>query len=296
MASNLYVFKSGIAVTSTVPSTSVSTGALTVAGGLGVGGTLTCTSLSASSTSQGSLSLTSTSDASSSITGALTVGGGAGIAKSLYVGTGTTVGGNLTVGSSAGAGGTLPIVQVQPFVNGQECSIGFSKLQGAPTASLIHVLGMNMVTQDDNFSLYNSTLAGKVWSATPQGDFLVKSDTSSLVSLQPSRDDIWRQGQFTGQQGQATAVPVTGLAVSSGTLGFEAIVHCRLSATSSGHAVYKLMASSDGTSWNLVSHYVGSDVGVSFGITSGGAITYTSQTYSGFTSLLMRFRLVSIHV
>lgn len=94
-------------VSSTTSSGSSTTGALTVAGGVGiagnlnVGGSITGGSISYASTTTGTLNVTNTTDSTSTTTGVLTVAGGVGIAKQVFVGSNTDVTGRLRVGYSA---------------------------------------------------------------------------------------------------------------------------------------------------------------------------------------------------
>lgn len=94
-------------VSSTTSSGSSTTGALTVAGGVGiagnlnVGGSITGGSISYASTTTGTLAVTNTTDSTSTTTGVLTVAGGVGIAKQVFVGSNTDVTGRLSVGYAA---------------------------------------------------------------------------------------------------------------------------------------------------------------------------------------------------
>jgi Head domain of trimeric autotransporter adhesin len=92
LQNGLQISSGNLSVASTTPSTSSSTGALTVAGGLGVAG---------DSTVGGKLNITSTTPSTSAATGALTIAGGLGVAGN------STLGGNLTVnGDNMKLGGT----------------------------------------------------------------------------------------------------------------------------------------------------------------------------------------------
>ncbi len=87
-------FDGDLVVSSTTPSTNITTGALTVAGGVGVAGQLYASTIVVSSTT-----------ASTNITsGALTVAGGAGVAGQLYAS--TVVGLNLVSSGKSNLGST----------------------------------------------------------------------------------------------------------------------------------------------------------------------------------------------
>jgi hypothetical protein len=90
-----------IRVTDSTASTSTTTGSLTVVGGLGVGKALYAVGV----TSSGAIRVTDSTDSTSTTTGALTVAGGVGIAGSLYVGARATANVITTAnGISFGAG------------------------------------------------------------------------------------------------------------------------------------------------------------------------------------------------
>ena len=92
-------------ITSSTASTATNNGALTVVGGLGVGGAINS---AGNVTTSGVIKTTSTASATSTITGALIVGGGAGIAGDIYAANYYGNGSNLSgVVASGFAGGTV---------------------------------------------------------------------------------------------------------------------------------------------------------------------------------------------
>ena len=93
-----------LTLNNTTDSSSTSTGALIIKGGVGIAKQLRVagnTTLSGTLTVTGATTLNNTTDSSSTSTGALIVKGGVGIAKQLRVGGNTTLTGNLTVNSGA---------------------------------------------------------------------------------------------------------------------------------------------------------------------------------------------------
>lgn len=47
-----------------------------------------------------------------------------------------------------------------------------------------------------------------------------------------------------------------------------------------------------GTYWQIIQTYVGDSV-VTFSITTSGQIQYTTQNYTGFTSLIFKFKVIT---
>ena len=94
-----------LSLPSTTASTSTTTGALKVAGGVGIAGAL---NVGTTATITGSAAISSTTASTSTTTGALTVAGGAGIAGDLNVGGNTKITGTIEIdGGSPGAGKVL---------------------------------------------------------------------------------------------------------------------------------------------------------------------------------------------
>jgi hypothetical protein len=95
---------------------------------------------------------------------------------------------------------------------------------------------------------------------------------------------------FTGNEGQTDA-NVTGLAFTSDVRGFRALLTVTIDATTDLFQTLELIGIRKGSTWSIASlGAVGDVIDVSFNITNGGQVTYTSSTYSGFTSLTLKFR------
>lgn len=119
--------------------------------------------------------------------------------------------------------------------------------------------------------------------------------TVNGVNITPTYGDIPKVQTFTGAQGASNA-SVTGLIFNTGFTGaFDIYLMVRITATVNRFASYHIRGIwKGGTSFEVVSGYVGDDLGISFGITSGGQITYSSPSYSGFVSMTMRYRAYTL--
>ena len=81
------------------------------------------------------------------------------------------------------------------------------------------------------------------------------------------------------------------MAFSSATVrGFEAIVSVAIDATSDLFETFTLLGINKGSSFDMSIQSVGDDSGISFSITSGGQVQYTSTNVSGFVSNTIKFR------
>lgn len=117
------------------------------------------------------------------------------------------------------------------------------------------------------------------------------------IGITPNSGDINSQVSFSGANNQAVADNVTGLAFNNvNTEAFDAYVLVKIIATSNLYAHFHLRGVQKASSWELVSTYVGDSTNVTFTITTGGQLQYTSGNYSGFTSLTIKFRAWTIQV
>jgi hypothetical protein len=115
---------------------------------------------------------------------------------------------------------------------------------------------------------------------TTNNQFLT-SDTTGNLSFSYITPNYFT---FTGSQ-NITNGNITGLTFTSGF--FEVNITASVNATTNLVQLFKLFGVVSGTgSWNInVIEPVGDQTGITFNITSGGQVQYSSPNYSGFTSL-----------
>ncbi|KAJ3230661.1 hypothetical protein HDU81_004321 [Chytriomyces hyalinus] len=103
-------------------------------------------------------------------------------------------------------------------------------------------------------------------------------------------DSRFTNYSFSGANNQSAAANVTGLSYTGGS--FDVNVSVAIVATTNLTQLYRLsgVLSSGNSLWNLTAVQVSGDAsGVTFSITSGGQIQYTSASYPGFVSLTMNW-------
>ncbi len=85
---------------------------------------------------------------------------------------------------------------------------------------------------------------------------------------------------------QASPQDVTGLLFNpSDVIGFEAMITVSINATASLRETFKLLGVyKAGTGWSVSQSSVGDDSLVTFSVTNGGQVQYTSANYAGFTA------------
>ena len=115
--------------------------------------------------------------------------------------------------------------------------------------------------------------------------------------ITPNAEDITKQLSFSGANNQVGVANVTDLVVTTGvTRSFKVLMSVVVIATANLYSQVTLEAVQKASGWYFVTSYVGDDTLVTFSITSGGQVQYTSGNYTGFTSLTMQFKLDSIGI
>lgn len=96
---------------------------------------------------------------------------------------------------------------------------------------------------------------------------------------------------FSLADSQAAPADVTGLAFANGSVrSFKAEVSVFIDATSDLFETFTLMGVQKGSSWDMAVESVGDDSLIEFSITSAGQVKYTSDTYAGFSSGVLKAR------
>jgi hypothetical protein len=74
--------------------------------------------------------------------------------------------------------------------------------------------------------------------------------------------------------------------------GYDLFLAARLIATTNLYANYHVRAVNKGTSWEIVSNYVGDSI-ITFNVTNTGQLQYSTQNFPGFSSLVFKYKLFS---
>lgn len=94
---------------------------------------------------------------------------------------------------------------------------------------------------------------------------------------------------FTGANNVITQSDITGLSFTSDVWGFDVYLVARVTATSNLYSNYHIRGVNKGSTWEIVKTYVGDSI-AEFYITNTGQIKYTSNNFSGFSSLIFKFK------
>jgi hypothetical protein len=113
------------------------------------------------------------------------------------------------------------------------------------------------------------------------------------VNMTPNSNDILRTTSFTAANNVNIPANITGLSFTNDAWGFDVYLSAKLLSTS-GHMYsnYHIRGVNKDSTWQIVSAYVGDSI-VDFSITSSGQIQYTTPNYSGFQSLVFKFKAIT---
>jgi hypothetical protein len=111
------------------------------------------------------------------------------------------------------------------------------------------------------------------------------------TDMTPNSGDIFKSIVFTAANNQTSFTNISGLIFDNlSCWGFDCYLTAKLVATTNMYVNFHIRGVNKNNSWEIVKTYVGDDTGIEFDITNYGQIQYTSQDYSGFTSLTFKFR------
>lgn len=126
-------------------------------------------------------------------------------------------------------------------------------------------------------------------------DAATKNYVDVLVSPK-SLGDI-SETSFSAADGQAVAADVTGFTFANATVrAFKALVSVTIAASTPLYEVIEVLGVQKGSGWDITLQSAGDSSGVNLSITSAGQMQYTSATYPGFASAVIKFRAQSLTV
>jgi hypothetical protein len=171
-------------------------------------------------------------------------------------------------------------------------------LTDSATIDLTYNDGSNTISAD--LILNGQTQISEVANA----DELLIYDVSGSVVRKATREQILKssagdilEASFAGANNQITSANVTGLSFSTSIVrGFKAYVTVVVDATAALYEIFELECIQKGGVWDMSVSATGDNSLVVFSITNAGQVQYTSGNYSGFVSLGMKFRAITLSV
>ena len=102
---------------------------------------------------------------------------------------------------------------------------------------------------------------------------------------------------FSIANNQAVAANVTGLAFAAGVVrSFEVLASVEIDASADLYETFKILGIHRGTDFQISVEGTGDNSLITFSITTGGQVQYTSGTYAGFVSGTIKFRALTLTV
>ena len=167
----------------------------------------------------------------------------------------------------------------------------------------------------DTVQLYNSPFVGLSYNETTDGFELGGTSygsTSANLSMQryfplyvsrlfvnsiemtPSTGDFLTTQTFNASNNVSSMTDITGLSFSNTLYGFNLYIVVVTTASPNYYQNFHIKGIFKNTSWQIDKQYVGDNSGVDFSITNSGQLQYTSPNFSGFSSLVFKYKATTI--
>jgi hypothetical protein len=114
--------------------------------------------------------------------------------------------------------------------------------------------------------------------------------TVNGVNMTPNTADIYSTVAYNALNN--TTADITGLVFDSNVWSFDIYLAVQVVATANNYSNYHIRGVNKGTTWELVTSYVG-DPTTSFNINNSGQITYTTNNFIGFISGTFKYKVVT---
>lgn len=295
-------------VTATTQSTSTTSGALVVDGGLGIAKNL---SVGGSLNVQNGLQITTTTPSTSSSSGAFLLSGGLGISHTTDA-TSYTSGGALSIAGGVAIEKRL-FVQDSILTRGQmiiSCP-PLSPTGGSLTLSLAGASAVTSSSDASTFSIAvdssnqinftskdsNSLQVTQLQVDTTTNTTSVKSKQSTtLVKITPNREDAPMEQVYSNNTDVvSTPTSVTGLQFITSRM-FICTLGVLIDASTPLSCLYDIRGVRKGdASWELsVDEYQGDSIPIVFSITPGGQVQYTKTSTSGHVSTTIAWSVKTV--
>ena len=285
----------------------VSAGSLNVTGESVLHGSVTAGALNVTGASllqlgvsAGSLNVTGESVLHGSVTaGALNVTGASLLQLGVTAGALNVTGASLLqLGLTAGSLNVTGESWLQGAVTAGALNVtGNSILQGFVTAGSLNVVGDSIIQSDFTVTTGNITISTNDYLPIKENLLAGGSILFNTVDVSPSLGDIARERYARINNNQGSATPVIGFAFNSSVRAFDAIVSVViLAGTGNRYAYYNLKGIKKASNWVVNSSYVGDVTGVTFSITNGGQMQYTSTDVTERTNGYANFRAMTTSI
>jgi hypothetical protein len=123
--------------------------------------------------------------------------------------------------------------------------------------------------------------------------YYTKAQVDTLIGAGGSAGDITEKS-YTLSNSQVVAENITDFSfLNNEVRGFTALVTVEIDADSDLFEQFTLNGIQKNGSWNMSTESIGDNTGIVFSITSSGQVQYTSASYAGFVSGIIKFRAIT---
>lgn len=116
-------------------------------------------------------------------------------------------------------------------------------------------------------------------------------------NITPNEKDIHAEKSFMATNNQTVPQDVNGFDFGTSTKSFSGMVCVTITTHGDTYdSLFEIKGLKKSSGWIIDTHYIGDDVGITFGITSTGQIQYTSNNVNNWISTSMKFRALTTTV
>jgi hypothetical protein len=245
------------------------------------------------------MSITCLTNASDIYSGALKIAGGASVEKVLYVGDDLHVERDLYVQGSingmAGSSSTysyLTLTATDDSINLQSGAlISFGGITIQNTADAINVSNGGSFLTNGGASIQKSLFVG--------GDITANAVNIQKLSIQNLNYGVASlySGSFIASNNTSFPTDITGFLFDyTKSNSFTSTVAVKIIRSAGGNlcSMYTIEGNYSSTGWNIYPTILGDNTGITFSITSGGQIQYTSSNIVNWSSTTIRFSVTQL--
>jgi len=153
--------------------------------------------------------------------------------------------------------------------------------------------GISIIEDTDSISTTNgggiTCAGGGAFAKTLRSTNLVVNG----VDMTPNTADLLTTQTFNASNNVSSFTDITGLSFSS-VYAFDLHLAAIATATTNKYQYFHIRGIKKNSTWQIDDTYVGDDSGIAFSITSSGQIQYTSPNFSGFSSLVFKYKVITI--
>ena len=113
------------------------------------------------------------------------------------------------------------------------------------------------------------------------------------VNITPNSSDIYTPVIYNAFNNTLNG-NIPGLSFGFGTFGVDISLYATLASSNNLYGYYKITLINKSSSWDIATSSIGDDLLLNFLVDNSGAVTYNTPNYSGFSSLVFRYKVITV--